>query len=531
MKKLYSLILIALVAITMAKYNVSKSEAKRLGIERYKLSEGPSQKTSTPKSAPSPSSGLSLAKQLTSKGQSWGAVAEQVENKYGKIPTGSEIDRYLNSYYNAGAQQGPLMESGDFYSKAGNEEANQSIRSSREKAEKASSSKHRPIGLSVNTKPSPVTVTRPSAMPTPIKKTNPHNKIWDWLTGLNKDVSGLGGYTTGRAAPRAIEPLKESLEGLPEGGFLPGAEASLFGQPNEIDLTNPLFETKRQQPIPIEQPRAVQQAPLPDAGISFNTPSYNTPSYSTPSYSGGASSGGDLTNQKNPMLEFLQEQAEGDFGKKDAEKQMKNLLKDLGLEYDEYERKGKKDLRQAQRENLGQLSSMFHAAGTSSPDDEQMLQYKERALNKFTDQLNEYMAQLNTQRGRSVTDIKNQGMTAFQQVEDRKAQAQQQLANFMYQLQQDQADRQAQAAKVAAPKYDSANFYRTATQLKGQGTPWGDIAGTLGQNYDLTPGSDYSAQLDAIMTGQAPQGQSKLINLGNGMVLDQTTGDVFSVYE
>lgn len=48
------------------------------------------------------------------------------------------------------------------------------------------------------------------------------------------------------------------------------------------------------------------------------------------------------------------------------------------------------------------------------------------------------------------------------------------------------------------------DFYSTATNLKNSGKSWGDIADTLGKKYDLTPGSDYSQQLDAIMTGKAP---------------------------
>lgn len=47
------------------------------------------------------------------------------------------------------------------------------------------------------------------------------------------------------------------------------------------------------------------------------------------------------------------------------------------------------------------------------------------------------------------------------------------------------------------------DFYSTAINLKNSGKSWGDIAYTLGKKYDLTPGSDYSNQLDAIMTGKA----------------------------
>lgn len=58
-------------------------------------------------------------------------------------------------------------------------------------------------------------------------------------------------------------------------------------------------------------------------------------------------------------------------------------------------------------------------------------------------------------------------------------------------------------AGSSSEKTNANDFYATATSLKNSGKSWGDIADTLGKKYDLTPGSDYSNQLDAIMTGKA----------------------------
>lgn len=49
---------------------------------------------------------------------------------------------------------------------------------------------------------------------------------------------------------------------------------------------------------------------------------------------------------------------------------------------------------------------------------------------------------------------------------------------------------------------DANDFYAQATTLRNTGKSWGEIASELGKRYDLTPGSDYSNQLDSIMTGK-----------------------------
>lgn len=74
----------------------------------------------------------------------------------------------------------------------------------------------------------------------------------------------------------------------------------------------------------------------------------------------------------------------------------------------------------------------------------------------------------------------------------------------------------------------STSFYKTATALKSQGKDWGYIANELGKTYNLTPGSDYSAQLDSIMTGKAPSGGANLIEVG-GKLIDKNTGDVYEI--
>jgi len=248
-------------------------------------------------------------------------------------------------------------------------------------------------------------------------------------------------------------------------------------------------------------------------------------------------------------IKELRRSASGDFGTGNAkdwlksqtmgiDDQIKNLIQALNPQYAEYQRQSESEINKAKTDDLNKLMSLFAAYGTS--DSEQRMQTQERTQNDYQNRLADLLAKLNTQKQADISGYQQKGLGMKQdvntkyfdiinQINEQKRSAQSNVANLIYKAQQDAYDRAVKRATAGKPKYNSTEFWKSANSMKTAGKSWGDIAHQLGANYDLTPGSDYSSQLDAIMTGNAPKATSKFMNLGNGKVLDTTTGDVFEI--
>lgn len=484
----------------------------------------------------------------------WGSAVEAAKKAGLDISTGSAFDLAMNKKYNpsnystliGSKQQGPLMESGDFYSKdtSSNRALNQSISEARSKASKASSSSNPTWQPSWQTKSLAPTPT-PTPTPTPVSRKQPHQQVWDFLTGLggmNKYANQLGGkaspFSLGEQQSTADPILQEMQQGqdrpIPNLIGQPEPALGMSSQYNEQLPWQPDWQTQ-----PVEQPGAYQDyQPQQEPEVMQEPqgpppmPAMPNPTVQYPRSSGilgngaGISSGAGLDPATAEYIKSLQKSAGGDFGMKDAKKELENLLNEINKDYKEQQRVGENKLGESKTEDLNKLMSLFGAYNTA--DSEQRMQTQERVQNQYRNSLREMLTQMQASRSKDVSSAKSGALNTFQQIQQRQQQAQQQVAQLIYQAQQDAMARQAASQKTAKPSYNPANFYGAASEMKNQGTGWGDIAGTLGQNYDLTPGSEYSQQLDAIMTGQAPQQPKNLISLGNGLVLDKDTGDVFS---
>lgn len=154
---------------------------------------------------------------------------------------------------------------------------------------------------------------------------------------------------------------------------------------------------------------------------------------------------------------------------------------------------------------------------------EQKKAAEKKSKDKTDDERAKELKKLISQMGGS-TKTKNGGTMKLKELES----AYEKLSGEKYKKTESRSD-QEWAMKVAQYNKSMAGgtnteFYKTANALKSQGKDWGYISGELGKKYDLTPGSAYSKQLDAIMTGKSGQAASgEVAKIMNALGVDAET--------
>jgi hypothetical protein len=180
----------------------------------------------------------------------------------------------------------------------------------------------------------------------------------------------------------------------------------------------------------------------------------------------GAGLSGDPEMQA--YVKSLQKSASGDFGAKDAKRQLEETLNGIVSQYSESQRLGENELNTAKTEDLNKLASLFAAYNTS--DSEQRSQQVERTQGQYQTSLQELIAKLAAAKGQDITSAKNNSYNALQTIAEKKAQARQQVAQLIYQAQQDAAAR-------------NQKLYQSRTQASAKKT-WTDP--NTGDIYELS---------------------------------------------
>jgi len=356
-------------------------------------------------------------------------------------------------------------------------------------------------------------------------------------------VNGLLGIPT--ASANTSQPIDYSNGGLTDNSFYPFVSGDAMAESagispeeasgyisNERDLRNQVRmsdELKNQLIAMGENPQDLEynlNQGINPYGQVLGTNNYDNQLAFGGNELGSVNQGGysDLGNEQqmgNDYEKMFKEQ------QKNLDKSKKGDLSALDTLINQASTEGQTSLNEAKGQDLGKLASLFAAYGTS--DSEQRMQQEQRTNNDYAGKLATLLSQLATQRTTGTNDINSSYNTAKNSIAQQRMNAQMQVQQMMQ-----QAAQQSFENKLKMAQYNKANqpsLYQMASTLKNKGTNWGDIASQLGNaGYDLTPGNANSASLDAIMTGMAPQQPSKIVNLGNGYVMDQTTGDVYQAY-
>lgn len=155
---------------------------------------------------------------------------------------------------------------------------------------------------------------------------------------------------------------------------------------------------------------------------------------------GSLGSGTSLAPATDPStdsyIKDLQKSTEGDFGAKDATKQIKDLIRSLDPEYDAYLKQAQTELDKSKTEDLNKLAGVF--AGYNTADSEQRLQQQERVQGDYATQLTNLLAKLQLQKQKDVTGYKSQLSERLQNIAQAKSTAQQRVAELI-QAAQDKA--------------------------------------------------------------------------------------------
>ena len=170
-----------------------------------------------------------------------------------------------------------------------------------------------------------------------------------------------------------------------------------------------------------------------------NPPKPQAQSFNTTGGSGsslGVTGGATADPSTDSYIKDLQKSTEGDFGAKDATKQIKDLIRSLDPEYDAYLKQAQSELDKSKTEDLNKLAGVF--AGYNTADSEQRLQQQERVQGDYATQLTNLLAKLQLQKQKDVTGYKSQLSERLQNIAQAKSTAQQRVAELI-QAAQDKA--------------------------------------------------------------------------------------------
>lgn len=145
-----------------------------------------------------------------------------------------------------------------------------------------------------------------------------------------------------------------------------------------------------------------------------------------------------MDDETKAYIKQLRKSAGGDFGMKDAKKQIENLLNSLNIQYGEEERLGKNTLDKGLFQNLLGLGGRFNQANTG--DSEQRMQYEQLARSENQNSLGEFLARLASSKSQDVLQTKNKGLDLFSQIADKKRTAQEKLLDYIKKAKERQED-------------------------------------------------------------------------------------------
>lgn len=508
---------------------------------------------------------------------SWASAADAAKRAGINTATGSDFDLAMNKKYNpenykklsAGRMQGPLLQSGAYYSKeSADSQRNKNIRESRDQRESSNRQK--------------------ASMAYTDGKTTNAQLALNRLLGVKTAQASSGGRPVSRAVGRGLEILADPLGLRPkmssflnepfqhrpdlgiteklgidkyinydtpqtvfrlnEGvGFTPGGVVlgSSIAQPDEVtgygegdtkyyndyipkDVRGDVFPSYRDAGGPYERNtlndivrQRPQQAIQPEITISEQDtqpelqpelqPEFqpelqqesqdNTPVQeftggtvrklaSTGAFGNGGLAGNNLNLDPatREYINSLRRSASGDFGMKDAKKQLENLLNAIEGRYTEATRIGTEELGKAKEEDLNKLLSLFSAYNTA--DSEQRMQTQERTQSDYQSKLADLIAKLNAQKGEEILSAKNKGLDLMGQINESKRGAQSRVADLIYRAQQDAYDRRQSAydravkgttsgrsiPRVSSEKIGRNEIFNWVENALNQGGSWGEIA-------------------------------------------------------
>jgi hypothetical protein len=122
---------------------------------------------------------------------------------------------------------------------------------------------------------------------------------------------------------------------------------------------------------------------------------------------------------------------------KAQEKAWKELKKSIESQYSQDVSKGTSELEKAKQEDLLKLSGLFSFAN-SDPNDEQRIQYQNRATNDWTGKLNELLTSLASQKNQNLSSGKQNYQSSLAQIAQARAEQQAKTEQLIQQQQQQQ---------------------------------------------------------------------------------------------
>ena len=182
--------------------------------------------------------------------------------------------------------------------------------------------------------------------------------------------------------------------------------------------------------------------------------------------------------QINPATQYYQDSIKG-YGKqeKDTEKAYKKalseMLKGIESQYATSETTGVNDLNKQKVNDLQALASRFSFGLNQDPNSEQAVQYSQRTSNDYAGQLSDFLAKLAAAKTQDISQARSgnqsQLQSALSQISTQRSSAQEKLAELMYTMQNDAANRNAKGSgnSVYGRQYtydDNGNITGTVQQ-------------------------------------------------------------------
>lgn len=288
---------------------------------------------------------------------------------------------------------------------------------------------------------------------------------------------------------------------------------------------------------PYQTPQAPQASFNPTNQVQTNEAP--TPQIQRQQNPGGSPSGG-VTQQfaqgatgGNPALDYQKQSLKGFSQQEKAQKKALNeLLKSIKNQYSTKEKSGLTDLNKAKQEDLLKLSGLFSFAN-QDPDSEQRIQYEQRANQDYAKQQADFLAQLASAQSQDISGAKQGYNKEIAGIASQRNAVQEKISQMLYQAQQDALARQSSGSRGGSSKSQQTAIQALLAKAANMPTGGREFAQQqanamgLGDVSAYTPNGWESAYNKGF--GQAPQ--TRFTSIGNGYVMDPSTGDVFQAYD
>lgn len=351
---------------------------------------------------------------------------------------------------------------------------------------------------------------------------------------------GIQGNLTGTGGALDEQSLLNQLLGIPTAQAQEMPQASFNQSQMSPDQFNNTFSSafasgglSGNSPFASYQPQA-----------SFNPPTQQTniapsPQVARQSNPGGSQSG--VVAQQysqgetggNPALDYQKQSLKGFSQQEKAQKRALNeLLKSIKNQYSTKEKSGLTDLNKAKQEDLLKLSGLFSFAN-QDPDSEQRIQYEQRANQDYAKQQADFLAQLASAQSQDISVAKQGYNKELAGIASQRNAVQEKISQMLYQAQQDALSRQSSGSRGGSNKSQQTAIQALLAKAANMPTGGREFAQQqanamgLGDVSAYTPNGWESAYNKGF--GQAPQ--TRFTSIGNGYVMDPSTGDVFQAYD